>query len=59
MDSSEDPSNACVNGDVSASSRPAYRLFNRRASIHQIMGGGKGNSGLWFSNFVIFVALGF
>uniref|UniRef100_F6HC78 Reticulon-like protein n=1 Tax=Vitis vinifera TaxID=29760 RepID=F6HC78_VITVI len=41
MDSSEDPSNACVDGDASTSGGPGYRLFDRRSSIHQIMGGGK------------------
>lgn len=59
MDSSEDPSNACVDGDASTSGGPGYRLFDRRSSIHQIMGGGKGNGGLGFSSSVIFVALGF
>lgn len=41
MDSSEDPSNACVDGDASTSGGPGYRLFDRRSSIHHIMGGGK------------------
>ncbi|RVW42329.1 Reticulon-like protein B16 [Vitis vinifera] len=53
MDSSEDPSNACVDGDASTSGGPGYRLFDRRSSIHQIMGGGKGNGGLGFSSSIL------
>lgn len=54
MDSSEDPSDACIDGDASTSGASGYRLFDRRATIHQIMGGGKGNGRLGSSGPVQF-----
>ena len=45
--------------DFSFLVRIILEVVQLKGVIHRIMGGGKGNGRLWFSNSVIFVVLGF
>ena len=57
MENSDDPCDVVVNGDEnnrhdsvpSTSTSSSYKLFGRQRSVHQMMGGGKGNSCFSFS----------